>query len=138
LFESINTLEELKRIYRKASKFLHPDMGGDNELMSLLTMSYEIKKQAFEFDYFSKVKKEKNKTYSNSKSFQVVKKGDKKIVFLERCFENEELLSQSEKKFIHSLIQWLESEGFLTQKQFDVIKDIYNRKLSDKYGDSCE
>lgn len=113
-------------------------MGGDNELMSLLTMSYEIKKQTFEFDYFSKVKKEKNKTYSNSKSFQVVKKGDKKLTFLERCFENEELLSQSETKFIHSLFQWLECEGFLTQKQFDVIKDIYNRKLSDKYGDTCE
>ena len=50
-FTNINSLEELKKVYRELCKVHHPDKGGDNETMKRINLEYSYILENSRFDF---------------------------------------------------------------------------------------
>lgn len=82
MFRKCKSIDEVKKLHRKLAMCLHPDHGGTNELMALLTESYEDEIERFEngrrrdsgeFDFdeiFEQFVKESRKTASANKEHE--------------------------------------------------------------------
>lgn len=112
MFRYTTSKKECKELYRKLSLKLHPDVGGSTDLMLLLNKSFEDA-----MDNLSEAEEEIPSTHP------------KQHEDIEEIFEFfsaiEENLSPGNFKFINSLHIFYKSNGFLTEKQHDILYKIY-------------
>lgn len=121
MFENADTLDELKRIYRKLCKHLHPDLGGDKELMQLATEEYENKKLKLENNYdYKKAEEEWFKNNKYSKIEDVIQEF-KKLSNLEN------FMKPNEKEFFYGVVTYAEKNGYVTEKQLTSLQGMLVR-----------
>lgn len=119
MFFKCKTKEESKVLFRRLAKFLHPDKGGDSDLMILLTQSYEA------FDNSIKNDKKEDKKQNEKQNEKQV---DINLIFQD-IIELDKLnsVSPSTREFVNSLYVFFQRNNRLTDKQFKTLCNIHSR-----------
>jgi|SRR5579859_485708 len=133
MFHECNTFEEKKKLYRRLSKHLHPDCGGDDDLMSLLTRAYEssIAFSSFEPDdedveeeeWDGGVRHESSRIYNSSPKTVLID------IILSYAKENKGFKTD----FVKSIKDYLEKNGSISAKQYNCLVDLFYQRDIDKW-----
>lgn len=119
MFAKCKTVLEIKTLYRRLALHLHPDHGGDNELMALLVESMEAALEAI-----SEANPLLPEGFEETK--EPVFQGDFRILLLptivEFCSDNG--IEPSE--FIISVKEYYTKKKYVTIKQYNALLRIYN------------
>lgn len=155
MFHDCKNEQEVKTLYRKLSMRLHPDHGGSDELMKLLTdakerRSQEIQnggsvrddeieeiKKAYEEAWTSFTRAQRRHESGSSKwntraqkphdnGTETVKKGDDRLSILEDILLYASHHPSFNIEFIKSIKQYLTLHGFVTMKQYNALVKIIN------------
>lgn len=132
MFSRCKDEKEVKGLFRRLAIKLHPDYGGDNELMSLLKDSYEI---ALEFvkKYEQSEKKHSSHKKFYEKVFEDIHIGDSRLSIIMEMYE----YSKNHKLFkidtTEEINEFLKENGFITSRQYNRLVYIYYAfKMDDK------
>ena len=125
MFFKCQTKADCKTLFRKLAKRLHPDHGGEKDLMILLQESYEEK--CFKLDelekinQFSKKQKETEKKSENG----IIENDDERTEIFDEMdlFYKENPDKQS--KFYQSVRKYFKENEFITLKQYEALVSIY-------------
>ena len=133
MFHRCLTIEETKKFYRKLVKFLHPDVGGDSEIMVILQESYEhhMAKICLQRDEVKDKPLEKKKypgEYQEADTPMTFQKNSKTVFNL---FAEIYRYSEHNKKFDTSFVDSLSSR-FIEKDQISA--KSYNALLKVYYG----
>lgn len=119
MFAKCKTVSEIKTLYRKLALHLHPDHGGDNELMSLLIATMETALEAL-----SEETKPFPEEFEETK--EPIFQGDFRILLLpaivEFCSDNGIELSQ----FVVSVKEYYSKKKYVSVKQYNALFRVYN------------
>lgn len=115
--------DELKSLYRKLAKHLHPDTGGDNELMKALQEAYEKQIGIINNEKESKSKKSYRKSSDISLSDEELINAILDYADKHPTFDDE---------FILSVRDSYAEYGSLTQPQRDALERVYKAFRMDK------
>lgn len=127
MFRKCKTAEEIKTLFRRLSKFLHPDVGGDVDLMTLLNECY--REQLDQIQSIGKPKKVK-RTPSPKDSFSPVResrvlyedpRSDMIIYIMGYMQRNPEFKSE----FLQSIVDFFSRKKYVTGKQYNAALNIY-------------
>jgi hypothetical protein len=133
MFQECKTVEEKKKLYRRLSKHLHPDCGGDVDLMSLLTRTYEssIAFSNFEPDddeyedeeWDGVIRHESSRIYNSSDKTVLID------IILNYAKENKGFKTD----FVKSIKDYLEKNGSISAKQYNCLVDLFYQRDMDKW-----
>lgn len=122
MFENTETLDELKRIYRKLCKFLHPDLGGDKELMQLATEEYERRKISIE-NFYKKTTKDEE--IFNQQKYYRREDVDKELFKI--LMELTNFMKPNEEDFFLGVCEYAANNGYVTEKQYNALRGILEK-----------
>lgn len=144
MFHKCKDEAEVKAIFRRVAKRLHPDHGGEHELMILLQESYEmaleskkVKEKSYT-DYMDELKREYEKRAKEppkpkwepfngiyEKVTEKVEEGDPRLEILDEIFDYSSRHESFDESFAHSVRDFLHERGFLTSMQYNALVKIY-------------
>ncbi|HSX26804.1 MAG TPA: hypothetical protein VLE89_07360 [Chlamydiales bacterium] len=133
MFHRCQNEEEAKELYRRLAKRLHPDCGGEKELMILLKESHDIAlnhiKSPASSAQFHDAGNVKPQPGPPSKPVEKVPSNDKRLEFVKDLIKLLMKVAVSPKtaNFITSVLKFLEDNQFLTIQQYKALKDVYER-----------
>lgn len=137
MFHNCKNLDDSKKLFRKLAMRLHPDHGGDNELMILLQEAYnnfqfiheELEKQNKQKDE-EKSKKENCNKYENA--IEDVELGDESLKIIDEILEYAKNHERFKADFTESIKEYLEEHGHITSMQYNKLVKIYYSFRMDK------
>jgi len=134
MFEKCTNQEECKKLFRRLSKHLHPDMGGEDDLFIMLQDSYEFHQKSFEIkkNPFNNKIKTNYSSVKYSRSYENVNLGDERLNIIEEISSYSENHQKFDTKFIDSIVEFLESSKFITAGQYNSLVKIYYNFRMDK------
>lgn len=125
MFHKCSSEEEAKKLFRRLALRLHPDAGGDSDLMILLQEWYEYSREAINE---SSKKQEKETKWSGEKyhkSYENIYSGDERLHIIVEIFA----YSDSHKKFdpsmTESINEYLSENGYITSAQYNALVRVY-------------
>lgn len=121
MFRFCKTFEEKKNLFRKLSKFLHPDSGGDHDLMRILLETWK----EIEEDHI------KSNTDEMEKSEKIFAQ-DERFIFAQRMMNEIARYALNVNKkfnmtFISSVFEKSEKDNFITVCQFRAVLNVYEK-----------
>ena len=130
MFRDCKNIGETKVLFRKLAVKLHPDHGGEDELMILLIKCYNETCIFFESrDGQKKEKKHDKKEYKTSQKYErVLEDVEEEDPALEIINEIREYAKNHEKfktDYLESLVEYLEENSCLTSSQYNSLVKIY-------------
>jgi len=121
MFEKCLTATEVKELFRKLAKFLHPDVGGDAYLMNRLQESR---------DYFisliencEKLQNQQEPKYH--KSYEDVLLGDENLEIIQDILRYAQTHPKFTTNFVESVEAFLEENGYITSAQYNALVKCY-------------
>ena len=128
MFFKCKTSGEAKKLFRRLAKYLHPDCGGEADLMNLLKEAYD------QFNFF---KEELEKTeeedippsdgdYDFESSEGYVYKEDKRLSVIEKIYKYAETHESFNTSFTNSVVESLEENERITQRQYNALVRVYD------------
>lgn len=134
MFHRCQTEIEAKELFRCLAKRLHPDCGGEKELMVLLQESHDIalnliKNPASPAQSDARNIKPPSPPASPSKPVEKVPAGDKRLEFVKDlpALLMKVEVSVKTVNFIISIIEFLNNNQFLTIEQYKTLKSVYEK-----------
>lgn len=132
MFDDCKDKKEINLLFFRLAKFLHPDHGGENDLMTIL-----LKSRDKAFDIIELKENQDNSKNQKEYSFHERIFGDD--VRLE-IFGHIEILFKKLKiklpTFIKSIKEFYKKRGYITEKQHQAVLDLFLRY--EKYRDLNE
>lgn len=134
MFHRCNSKDEVKKLYRRLAHKLHPDYGGDHELMVLLNEAQLIFIKAFEdeenaFKPFEKAKPkpkpEEDKTLKYKKTYDDIYEGDEKLEILHEITNYVEGKKSFDRDFLDSVIEFFNENGYVSSGQYNALVNVY-------------
>jgi len=132
MFFNCHNKTESKKLYRKLSMYLHPDKGGDDYLMSLLTSAYHAclerggaatEDNETKRDDINAKEYESNEIYPMS--YDDIRKGDSRLDIISEIHE----YASNHKKFnigyIESIKEYLSDNAYISSTQYNTLRKIY-------------
>jgi len=127
LFSECEDEAEGKALFRRLAKLLHPDMGGDNELMALLKNAHENFKISMltpnSKAYRKPPKYQKKQKYN--KVYEEVFIDDPEIKIIEDIFEYAKNHKKFNISYVSSIKDFLNENGYVTEGQYNGLVRIY-------------
>jgi len=146
VFRFCKNEQEVKKLFRKLSLRLHPDHGGDNELMNLLNKTYEDVKEDIAWGAFNENKKydfsafepdedeiEEGVRVRFEKVCEKVYKGDSDMQILDRIMEFTVQNKKFKNEFAQSVKEFFEERGYVTEGQYNSLVKIYSQFCMEDY-----
>jgi hypothetical protein len=135
MFQYCQNEEEAKKLYHRLAKRLHPDSGGENELMILLQKDYDIalnriKPSALASKFYDADGVKPPPTPSPpSKPAETVPIGDQRLEFMKKLIEllKNVAVSPNVRNFIIYAFKFQSKNRFLTIQQYKALKHIYEQ-----------
>lgn len=147
MFHKCKNEADRKALFRRLAKKLHPDHGGEHELMILLQECYEIEIKKHEgkkgYDY-EDLQREWDKRSQNEKKeppkekprpkpfdgsydtvFEDVYEGDERIRIIHEILAFSATHPTFDASFTLSVSEYLSEHGFITTAQFNALVKIY-------------
>lgn len=127
MFFKCSTTQEAKKLFYRLCKHLHPDHGGEHDLMVLLQESY-----AEFLKVYGLLDEERQKAQRQQESieFQVayedVYSGDPQLRIFDKIKTYAHGHPNFKSEFVDSVIDYLESRGYVTSSQYNACLKIYN------------
>jgi len=148
MFFKCSDKQEAKTLFKKLAMRLHPDHGGDHQLMILLKETYE--KFIEDLDRYERFTKlvEESENKKNEKKESPKKSEDKYQKVFEDVYDEEqlkiidEIIKYGEKherfdtSFTESIKEYLEENGFITSTQYNSLVRVYYSFRMDKKAES--
>ena len=136
MFQECKSNDEKKKLYRRLSKFLHPDCGGDGDLMILLTKTYEasIAFAAFEPDDDDYEEEDWDGTFRHESSR--IYNSSEKLDIIDIIFAYAKEHKTFKKDFVKSIKEYLDKTGSISAKQYNCLVDLYYSRKIDEWA--CE
>jgi curved DNA-binding protein CbpA len=133
MFFEFKTESEIKKLFRRFAKFLHPDQGGDAELMSLLMEYYKYslqelhgKKSEIEKELFKqREEKERNQENKYKRVYEDVILGDDALKMVDEMKAYAKLCSNFKSDFFSSVMDFLDEKGYVTYRQYNSLLKVY-------------
>lgn len=150
MFRFCKNEQETKKLFRKLSLRLHPDHGGDNELMNLLNKTYEDVKEEIALGVYDE---DRNQNIENAfsafspdeddieegirvsfeKVCEKIYKGDSDMQILDRIMEFTVQNKKFKNEFAQSVKEFFEERGFVTESQYNSLVKIYYQFCMEDY-----
>lgn len=127
MFHKCKSSDEVKALYRRLAMLLHPDKGGDNALMTLLTECYEKT-----FDQFKKVEEQITDLEKGKYRpvFDDILINDPRIDIIKDMWLYSEKHPKFNTAFLESISDYLENKGYITKAQYNsLIKTYYSFRM---------
>jgi hypothetical protein len=138
MFQKCQTTEETKTLFRKLAKYLHPDVGGDTQLMILLQETYEMHLHSLE----------NQKMIGTTESEPVytpiwIYKDDPRTKVVYEILKYAKYNKRFDDTFVASIKDQLEANGKISQAQLNSILKVYKgfkmeQFLKDKEDSKCK
>lgn len=134
MFSKLKNEKEIKTLYCKLALRLHPDYGGSNELMILLTEAYELrmatlghktKDSATDGTGGAKKCNPENHSRFYEKVFGNISAINTKIKILDEILDYAKTHEGFESDFVNSVKQFLNKNSFITSGQYNALVNIY-------------
>jgi curved DNA-binding protein CbpA len=127
MFRSCKSKEEVKKLYRELALLIHPDRGGSNSLMALLTETYEKEMKA---NGGSKEAKQPHSRPSSGgrkyeEAYENIYDGSYELEIMDEIFEYAKDHQKFSTSFVDSIKEFLEGKGFITSTQYNSLIRIY-------------
>lgn len=131
MFQECKTDEDRKKLYRRLSKHLHPDCGGEADLMALLTRSYESSMSKSSFSAAMEAEEEEWDCVIRHESKNIYRSSDK-IFLIDIILKYAKEHPKFKTDFVLSVKKWLSAHGFITAKQYNCLVDLfYDKKMNE-------
>lgn len=135
MFEKCKNEQEVKELFRRLAKHLHPDVGGEADLMARLQDSKNYHIELFQSmsaaEAKEKAQQQNERYYQNV--FEDVFSGQHNIE--ELIYEMEEYAKQQprfNRSFLDDVTKFLEGNGYITSSQYNALVKIYYSFRMDK------
>jgi hypothetical protein len=132
MFHRCKNLNDIKKVYRRLALLIHPDKGGDADLMILLQESYEL---AIDFFHQKENNQKGNKEplkYENIYE-DIIDPSDDRLWIFSEIMDYADKNPKFNMDFIKSLMDYLEKHGKLTSAQYNrAVKIYYAFKMHEK------
>jgi hypothetical protein len=133
MFHRCNTSDEMKKLYRRLSLHLHPDSGGENDLMVLLTEWYDTSKGLLDHPREKPPHRRSAPNSHHSAQFpgdyqyvdDKVFSGDDALDIFEEMYFYSKSHPKWDAEFLENMEDFLEKKGFLTQNQYNALVKTY-------------
>jgi hypothetical protein len=128
MFFKSHTKEDCKILFKKLALKLHPDCGGDHQLMLLLNEAYEDR-----MNWLTEIEKsiKEAETAKKTKSYEnVVEKiynGDERILLLQEVDDYMTNNPSLKLDFVVSVLAFYFEKGYVTSGQYNAILKIYHQ-----------
>ena len=136
MFFKCKTTEEVKALYKKLARRVHPDFGGCHDLMCLLTEAYEERlkiitkhKKKFETNEY-----EEGNEYEEAFDCEIrIEEPDERLKILEDIEEYATTHPKFDTTYIENLRGFLSMRGYLTSAQYNkLVKIFYSFRMNEK------
>ena len=141
MFHNCTNKEDVKKLFRRIAKHLHPDSGGEHDLMILLQESYQIS-----FDFYENLeklekeeetkrrqeeeRKRKQQVKAYEKTEEDVHEEDQRLEIIDKIRRYSENHKKFKLDFVESIEETLENRGYITSGQFNaLVKIFYNFRM---------
>ena len=126
MYHRCKTKEDVKTLFRKLAKYLHPDHGGDHECFILLNESYEEKILSYQSENKVNVKKEfKGNPGKYQTTSDKIHHEDEEIQILFEIMEYALKHKRFNTDYINSVHDFLLEKGYVTSSQYNSLVKIY-------------
>lgn len=120
MFRDCKNEKEIKLLFRKFAQVCHPDKGGNEEVMRILTEAKDRSLKDLE-DYNQNIKGEE-KPYENFEDDKVFS-GE----IFEKLYVLKKWCTLSDIKFIKSVAGYFDTNRFMSSSQYKTLDKIYHR-----------
>lgn len=129
MFEVCKSTEEVKNLFRKLARHLHPDAGGDSFLMNRLQESkeYHLWKMSLpnESTKDCETKTKDYKTEGYEESYEDIFEEDSRIEIIQDIFNYAKSHPRFCTSFVESVSDYLEKKGYITSAQYNSLVRCY-------------
>jgi hypothetical protein len=130
MFINCQDEDSMKKLYRRLANFLHPDKGGEADLMIMLTKSFEralinLKKSAN-----ANVKPDAK--YQNIYEDILYDLEDERLGIIKEILKYSEKYPRYKTDYINSIIEYMDNNGFITSSQYNSLVKSYYAFRMDK------
>lgn len=125
MFRFCKTEEDSKKLFRRLAHFLHPDKGGESDLMQMLVEAYEDHKEIVDKYQEYKAKENKKSSVKYENSYEDVKIGDERLEILDEISQYGEDHPRFSSNFVESVRGFLEENGFISSGQYNGLVNVY-------------
>lgn len=134
MFDACKTQAESKKLYHRLAQKLHPDFGGDHDLMVILNTSYE--RHINLLQTWDKCQKKAEETCENryQKEYEDIDEGDPRLEILDEIFEYASRRPKFDPAFINSIKEFIEENGHITSSQYNRLVNVYYSFKMDKHS----
>ena len=115
MFHRCKTTEQAKHLFRKLALRLHPDQGGDHDLMILLQECFDSHKNQGNF----------KEPLKYEKALEKVKAGDPRLEIIDDILVYADNHERFDTSFVDSLVTFLETKGYLSSSQYNCLVKLY-------------
>lgn len=155
MFFKCLTTTECKNLFKRLAKKLHPDLGGDHDLMILLKEAYEERYSSLEI--FEQLRNEKPKDETKSYTFKKKNKpepapwdgiyekvtddiyrGDPRLSIIDEILNYASKNPTFKTDFTNSVKGFLDKKDYITSSQFNTLIKIYFSFRMDEEDDEEE
>lgn len=125
MFHKCASRADVKTLFRKLALLIHPDKGGEVELMILLQESYEMA-LAYHEVLDREESKEKKPPRSNTQTaVEDIISGDERLLIINKIIKYAVKHPKFNTSFVESIEEFLEEKGYITAAQFNALNKVF-------------
>lgn len=126
MFHRSQNKEAAKTLFRRLAMRLHPDHGGENDLMVLLQESYEKYNETF----YEEIQKDEPLGYETA--YENIDEGDQRLKLLIDIMAYGKAHKKFNTQFCESILEFLDEKGYITSSQYNaLLKTYYAFKMNE-------
>ncbi len=128
MFRNCQDENSIKNLYRRLANFLHPDKGGEADLMVMLNKSYE--RALVEFKKSGNVNVKPDAKYENVYDDIPYDIEDERFDVIKDILEYAEKNKRYKTDYVQSILEFIENKGYITSSQYNsLVKSYYTFRM---------